>query len=127
MTLKSVIRLNHVPPSANNLFANVAKRGRIKTAEYRAWLESAGWNLKTARTTKWAIPVNLSIVIGKLRSNADISNRIKACEDLLVLHGIIPDDSIQWVKGVRIEMAEVPFEGVEIEITAAAARVGMAA
>lgn len=117
--MKTVIRLQHIPPSTNNLYANVPKRGRVKTDRYRTWLQAAGWDLKHYHNQRWTEPVYLTIAIGKLRANADVSNRVKAIEDLLVAHRIIPGDTIQWVKGVNIYLAQEAFDGVEIAITAA--------
>lgn len=115
----TTIRLQHVPPSTNGLYFNRPGKGRVKTDRYRTWLQAAGWDLKRYHNIRFSQPVHLDIKIGKLRANADISNRIKALEDLLVTHKVIPGDSIQWVKGVNIHLSPEPFEGVEIEITPA--------
>lgn len=117
--MKTDIRLNHVPPSTNNLYTNVPRKGRVKTERYRTWLQAVGWDMKRYHNQRWMEPVYLTIVIGKLRANADVSNRVKAVEDLLVAHNIIPDDTIQWVKGVNACLAQIPFDGVEISITSA--------
>jgi Holliday junction resolvase RusA-like endonuclease len=118
--MKTVIRLQHVPPSTNNLFVNVRGKGRVKSERYRTWLQAAGWDLaRFNHNQRWNEPVYLTIAIGNLRANADVSNRVKAIEDLLVVHKIIPGDSIQWVKGVNVYLAQEPFDGVEIAITPA--------
>lgn len=118
--MKTVIRLQHIPPSTNNLFVNVRGRGRVKSERYRTWIQAAGWDLASFNhNQRWTEPVYLTIAIGKLRANADVSNRVKAIEDLLVAHKIIPGDSVEWVKGVNVFMAPIPFDGVEISITAA--------
>jgi len=116
---KTIIHLQHVPPSTNSLYANVPGRGRVATKRLRTWRQAVGWEMNRQCHHKWTVPVYLTIVIGKLRKNADLSNHIKALEDLLVTHGVIPDDSIQWVRGVNISLAAEPFDGVEIAITAA--------
>jgi hypothetical protein len=115
----TAIRLQHVPPSTNGLYANIPKRGRVKTERYRTWLQAAGWDMKRYHNHHWDEPVYLTIVIGKLRSNADVSNRVKAVEDLLVAHQVIPGDTIEWVKGVNVYLSPEPFDGVEINITPA--------
>jgi hypothetical protein len=117
--LKSVIRLQHVPPSTNGLFANVPGRGRVRSERYRTWLNAAGWDMARYHNVRWQEPVYLTICIGKLRQGSDISNRAKAVEDLLVTHGIIPGDDIKWVRGVNVYLAQEPFDGCEIAITAA--------
>lgn len=113
----TVIHLQHIPPSTNNLYANVPRRGRVKTERYRTWLQAAGWDMKRYHNVRWNEPVYLAIVIGKLRANADVSNRVKAIEDLLVAHRIIPGDTVQWIRGVDIRLSQKQFDGVEISIT----------
>lgn len=117
--MKTVIRLDSVPPTTNSLYANVAGRGRIKTDRYRVWRNAAGWELKRYHNQRWTEPVFLTIAIGGLRRNADISNRIKALEDLLVEHGIIQGDTIEHVRGVNVYVAPDGFKGIEIAITPA--------
>ena len=119
MTIKTVFRLAHVPPSTNGLFANVAGKGRIRSERYRSWANAAGWDLKRQRIAKFECPVYLTIAIGKLSQTSDVSNRVKAIEDLLVEHGIIPGDSIKWVRGVNVYLSPIEFEGVEIAIVEA--------
>ncbi len=34
------------PPSVNNLFRNVPGKGRVRSSEYVAWCEAAGWSLR---------------------------------------------------------------------------------
>lgn len=119
MTAKAVFRLAHVPPSTNGLFANVAGKGRVSSERYRSWANAAGWDLKRQRITKFPGPVYITIAIGKLSATSDVSNRVKAVEDLLVEHGVIQGDSIKWVKGVNVYLSPVAFEGVEIAIVEA--------
>jgi len=119
MTTKVTFRLAHVPPSTNSLTANVAGKGRVRSDRYRSWANAAGWDLAKQRIKKFSCPVYLTIVIGRLTLSSDISNRVKAVEDLLVAHKIIPDDSIRWVRGVNAFLSPIPFDGVEISITEA--------
>jgi hypothetical protein len=110
------IRLNHMPPPLSALFTNIPRRGRVKTERYRVWLRAVEYDMLPFRKLRITEPVQLTIVLGKLRKNADISNRIKACEDLIVSYGIIPDDSSEWVKCIRAGVAKDPFDGVIIHI-----------
>ena len=41
-----------LPPSANQLFANVASKGRVRSERYRAWAQVAGWQIKTQRPVR---------------------------------------------------------------------------
>lgn len=118
-SLKTVIKLQHMPPTTNNLFVNVRGKGRIKSERYRTWLSAAGWDMKKYHNQRWNEPVHLTIALGKLRTNSDISNRIKALEDLLVTHKIIPGDSTEWVRAINIYVAQEPFDGVEVTISPA--------
>lgn len=78
-----------VPPSANNLFPGKARR--FKSTAYKAWLESAGWDVKAARPRPVTGPYSLDVLL-PINLRGDVSNRIKAVEDLLVTHGLTPDD-----------------------------------
>ena len=117
--MKTIIRIEHVPPSSNNIYANVPGKGRVASSRLKTWRIAAGWDLQRAKPHKWTVPVYLTIAIGKLPANSDLSNRVKAIEDLLVTHQIIPGDTIKWVRGINCYLAQVPFKGVEIAITAA--------
>lgn len=115
----TTIRLQHVPPPLSALFTNVPKRGRVRTERYKVWLQAVGWDMKRYHNVRFHEPVEIAITIGKLRSNSDLSNRVKAIEDLLVSHGVIKDDSVTYLKGSAVRIAQEPFEGVEISITPA--------
>lgn len=107
-----------LPPSVNNLFFNVAGRGRVKTDAYKVWQEVAGWTLMASRPGPGIRgPVSLDIICQrKDKRRRDLSNLIKATEDLLVLHGMIEDDS--KVCDLRIRWGQV--EGCVVTIEAAA-------
>lgn len=81
-----------LPPSTNNLFRNVNGKGRVKTDDYKAWQEAAGWALKAQRPTPIAGPVSISISIYRASKASDLDNRIKAVLDLIVEHSVIDDD-----------------------------------
>lgn len=116
----ATITFQHVPPSTNGLYANVPGRGRVKSDRYRTWANAAGWDLAQYKGPRFDGAVNLTITIGKLPSNADVSNRIKALEDLLVTHKIIAGDSIKHVRRVSVSVADTPFEGCVVVICEAA-------
>ena len=99
------------PPSVNAMYSNVTKRkegsnarGRNKTPEYKAWLEVNSIFVNMQRPSTW-VPLNkhiqLIIDIERKSMNADISNKCKATEDLLVKTGIIEDD--RFVHQIMIE------------------------
>lgn len=91
------------PPTTNHLFANVG-RGRTKTDAYRAWREAAGYSIIEQGRKRIHGHVTLSIALVRPdKRRRDLSNSIKAIEDLLVSMAVIDDDSlvqrisIQWV------------------------------
>ncbi len=95
------------PPSVNSMYRNVAKRGRAKTAEYKAWIKEAGTALSRQMSEQEISgQVCLRIDLDK-RRKGDCTNRAKAVEDLLVSHGILSDDSQKWVRRVDIGWEDV--------------------
>ncbi len=109
------------PPSTNNLFINTS-RGRIRSSKYDQWATEAGWELLRQRPAKAIGPVSLifEFEAGKDKRKRDITNLLKAPEDLLVKHGIIEADdntivqsiSANWnaeVTGVRVAIK--PLQG----------------
>jgi Holliday junction resolvase RusA-like endonuclease len=90
-----------VPPSTNHLFLNVKGKGRIVAPHYAKWRTEAGWMLKAAKPQPFGkMHVQLGIFIPE-KTRGDLSNRIKALEDLLVTHGVIDDD--RQVKRITVE------------------------
>lgn len=82
-----------VPPSVNQAYRNVPKRGRVKTKAYKAWLAQAD-NVYLAQKrgiTPVTGPCELHIRI-PTSTRGDASNRIKLCEDYLVSREITGDD-----------------------------------
>lgn len=95
------------PPSVNNLFLNVQGRGRVPTKEYAAWRKSAGWELQAQRPRKFLEPVELVVELHPPTRRAfDPDGKLKAPIDLLVTHGVIPDDSIKYVRSVTAKVVE---------------------
>ena len=91
------------PPSTNGLFFNASK-GRVKTIAYRNWLDAAGNQILAQGRKHIHGKVSLAIAVTRPdRRKRDISNLIKAVEDLLVEMAVIDDDSlvqrlsIKWV------------------------------
>lgn len=83
-----------VPPSVNNLFLTVGRK-RVKTPEYREWLEQSVPALARLRKPE-RFPVRITVTLfGNVNQARDVANVEKAIGDALVLAGIIPDDSIR--------------------------------
>jgi Holliday junction resolvase RusA-like endonuclease len=104
------------PPSTNNLFINGSK-GRFRSQKYADWIAEAGWELQRQRPPKVLGPVDLVFHFQDGRDNRkrDVTNLIKAPEDLLVKHGIIEADDNTIVRSVSAYWADTAV-GVEISI-----------
>lgn len=95
------------PPSVNALFLNVPGKGRVRTKEYDRWRGVAGWELKAQRPGKFTEPVEVTVELCPPNKRAfDADNKNKAVMDLLVLHEVIPDDSIRYVRSVTAKIVE---------------------
>ena len=93
MTTKTVINLPY-PPSVNTAFRNLPGGGRARSKGYRAWREEALWKLKDQRPDKMNGTYEMVISACKPDNRKrDIDNLIKPVSDLLVIAGIIKDDS----------------------------------
>ena len=110
------------PPSTNNLFAGKARRFRSKG--YEAWIAEAEHAMRQQRPLPHHTgAVELSLTAGWPRrkdgspsqQRRDISNYIKAPEDLLVKFGVIEDDSL--VEDLRIRWERTgAVTGIQIDI-----------
>ena len=85
-----------VPPSANNLYRNVRRRGRVRTAEYSSWLQAAQLVIQSQVTRAIAarrptdfFGINL---IARINHRRDLDNLVKPTLDLLRRLGLVPDD-----------------------------------
>ena len=103
------------PVSLNNMFVN-SSRGRFRSQRYDSWIMEAGTEIMRQRPPKVAGPVILSFEFGEPdKRKRDISNLIKAPEDLLVKHGIIEADDSSIVRTITAKW--VPdVEGVRITV-----------
>jgi Holliday junction resolvase RusA-like endonuclease len=80
------------PPSVNKLYANVPGKGRVKTPDYRSWIDQAGWLIRAQRPGKIQGEYKLLVLIGPTK--ADIGNIEKALSDLLQDHGVVENDRL---------------------------------
>jgi Holliday junction resolvase RusA-like endonuclease len=100
-----------IAPSTNNLYDNTP-HGRRKSTGYRKWLIEAGWRVREQQVkavpgTRWGLTIAAPINMKR-----DISNVIKATEDLIVELQLIPDDRfIDDIHVVRLT------EGKEMYVT----------
>lgn len=87
-----------LPPTVNNLYANVPGKGRVKSETYRIWKNAAAWDMRLSggtRTRTWHPimgRVAVTLIVGRY-CRGDIDNRAKGALDLLVDMAVIGDDS----------------------------------
>ncbi len=89
------------PPSVNGLYFNLKHGGRVKTTRYQEWIKSASVALNSQNlgvspyNPKFKEPVEVSYVVGRPDKRIrDLSNTLKALDDILVSYGILKDDSL---------------------------------
>ena|SRR6185312_1386798 len=115
-----IVLILPMPPSTNNMFVNGLK-GRFRSQKYDEWIQEAGWELKRQRPSKCLGPVSLEFEFQEVegKRKRDISNLIKAPEDLLVKYGIIEADDQSIVRSISVSWSR-EVEGVCIKIVPAA-------
>lgn len=93
-------------PSLNTMFRNVPGIGRVRTGDYKAWAKVAGLELmaQKVRQARLEPPLTLTIRLPDSKGKADMSNFVKACEDLLVGANIIPDDNDKIIRKLVVEV-----------------------
>lgn len=90
------------PISTNNLFRNIAGRGRVATTDYKAWKVEADHMLSLQRRPRFTVPVFISLMLGEVGvGNMDSDNAAKAAIDCLKRAEVIVDDSRRWVRSSR--------------------------
>lgn len=108
------LTLPGLPPSTNNLFANIPGRGRVKTSAYTRWLNQCGLILRAQCKTRMAERCDITIALEDCHPLADASNYLKATEDLLVKLGILEDDNAKYVRSISGVWADI--EGTRITL-----------
>jgi Holliday junction resolvase RusA-like endonuclease len=108
------IVLPNLPPSTNNLFANIPGKGRVRSAEYNRWLNQSGLLVRSQCKTRMGERADITLVLEDRHPSADASNYIKPVEDLLVKVGILADDNAKHVRSVLAAWSDI--QGLRIEI-----------
>lgn len=86
-----------LPPSTNNLFVNAGKKGRVKSKEYKSWLNAVVPDLRQQMRPA-VMPVEVVVTVfggGDFNRDRDTDNFGKPCGDALVAAGVLPGDSIR--------------------------------
>jgi len=82
------------PPSLNNLYVNVPKRGRVRSKRYLTWIQAAKAEIAAQRPPRVDGDYVLWLYVERPDNRKrDIFNLPKAVEDLLVEQGLVEDDS----------------------------------
>lgn len=81
-----------LPPSVNEIYANVSGKGRVKTKRYQSWLRAAGNEAMTQPRfrVEGAYILDITVCRGNLRR--DLDNCAKAVSDALVAWEYVEDD-----------------------------------
>lgn len=104
------------PPTTNNLFVNVPGKGRVKSPTYRKWLSAASSECWGVKGVLGRYHLTLTAERPDRRAR-DLSNLIKAVEDLLTHVGLIEDDYLaetillSWAGDAPVKSARVHVVG----------------
>ena len=84
------------------MFVN-SSRGRFRSQKYDEWIQEAGWELARQKPSKCsgAVILKFEFEDNRDKRRRDISNLIKAPEDLLVRYGVIEADDNSIVRGIE--------------------------
>lgn len=92
-------------PSVNEMYRNVAGVGRVKSSVYKTWAKTAMQEMMAQRKLPLPVPpVCLTIRVPDTNGKGDISNRVKAVEDLLVRMHCLPDDNDKIIRKLVVEV-----------------------
>lgn len=111
-----VIRLDLPRPrSVNELYLNVPGKGRVKTAEYKAFANEAGWMIcAQGRPAQLMGKYEIQIAVKRWSARADIGNFEKGISDVLQQHDVIEDD--KHAERICIWWSEDLPEGVDCRV-----------
>jgi Holliday junction resolvase RusA-like endonuclease len=106
-----------VGPSTNNLYSNLPGIGRVKSKAFKKWAKVAMLEMMAQRKLPLPVPpVCLTLSVPDSDGKGDISNRVKAVEDLLVKMGFIPEDNDKIIRKLVVEVG-APKGRCLIELT----------
>jgi crossover junction endodeoxyribonuclease RusA len=106
-----------LPPSTNNLFVTIPKKGRVRSQDYCRWHKRAFDELTAQKAGKVKGRFSIVISVGRIKRRADVDNRSKAILDLLA--GVVTDDD-SYCERMSIGWSdEVPAERVSVTVRAA--------
>jgi Holliday junction resolvase RusA-like endonuclease len=80
------------PPSTNRLWIRAPGKPRVRSPEYRAWIFSAGWDVRRQLIGIPPIDCRFNVVIEVPISRRDSGNFEKATMDLCEIVGLVTND-----------------------------------
>lgn len=111
------------PPSVNAMFNQIPGQQRFPTKAYKEWQQATEWTLLSKRPHRVPGQVHMLFELEeKDKRRRDLSNHIKAAEDMLVKHNIIDGDHSAVVRHIEARWAS-DIHGVRITITPMGSRV----
>ncbi|MBP2564509.1 crossover junction endodeoxyribonuclease RusA [Agrobacterium tumefaciens] len=117
--VKSFNALLPFPPSVNNLFLNVSRGGRVKTAKYRQWEKEADASMPSGIVRLNGEVVALYTFGRPDKRRRDVANLEKAVGDTLTRWGVLEDDyqivdiRLRWGKDGEVKPGQCRVELVE--------------
>lgn len=91
-----------LPPTVNSMYSGGSGQRRFKTKKYKEWCAQAEVLCKAVRKVQ-EYPVRLEIgIVWPDNRACDLSNRIKAIEDILVNTGILKDDDRKHIAALAV-------------------------
>lgn len=107
------------PPSANSIWRNVKGR-TLKSEAYRAWLNIAKGEVLIQRPGRVVGRYHMRLFLTPPdRRRRDLSNTLKATEDLLTQAGVIEDDHL--AQSIHLEWNDITAPGGRVDISVRAA------
>jgi len=103
-----------MPPSVNGLFPG--KQRRYPSKQYKDWMRVAMLTLREAPKFPDPVRINYTVYF-KNKGSGDLSNRLKAVEDILVKRGIIVDDSHLWITDFSMSFGGYDKQNPRIELS----------
>ena len=106
-----------MPPSVNACWANVPKKGRVRSTAYRRWSKLATQELQQQQAGRVAGKFCIVITAKRTKRKRDIDNLVKPILDLLA--GVVTADDSECER-VSAGWTDEGAEGVRIDVRRAA-------
>lgn len=79
------------PPSVNEIYANVSRKGRVKTRTYKNWESECLWMIRQSKPGRVHGRYFVTLFLSE-KTRKDVDNCLKATLDMLAKCGLTPDD-----------------------------------